>query len=945
MADSRRIPELPIETPLGDDAVQLVHFEGTEKISDLFQFKLKLSSENADLDISRLVGKPLSFGIRTRDRNDVRWWNGFVSRARMLPEEDQVFYYEAEVVPWLWFLTKTSDCVVHQDVKVVDLVKETFRKYGFKDFEDKTEENYTKWEYCTQYRESACHFVSRLMETEGICYFFRHEKGKHTLVMADRPSAFQPSKHQENVKMRHAVGAGARLPDDMVSKWEFHSAFRSGKYTHRDYTFLKPDNPLHNEMPAKRKKEGSTKYEIFDYPGEYEEHTDGDDWARLRMEEEEVQNEYCQAESDVRALSAGCKLNFSDHDRRDQNKAYYVAEVRHEANEGSLFGGHKQGPAEYKNSFTCIDINNQYRPERKTPKHVMRGVQTATVVGQKGEDIFCDEYGRVKVQFHWDRLGKKDPDSSCWIRVSQDWAGKGFGSVFLPRIGQEVLVDFIEGDPDRPVITGRLYNANQTHPWELPKNKNWSGVRTRSTKQGGADNFNEICFDDSKGAEVFGMHAERDMKISVERNLQIQVDKDCHEAVLGERRQSVQKNSSISVDGSHSEKVAGTYSVKTGGSQEVHSDANLTISAGGNITLKAGGFITIQAGTGISLKSGGGRVSIGAIGVTIDGSMVLINCGSPDLSMPNSPLNKTPSMPDLIDKLKGRLGGGLSGMLGALGAAVGGVAAAAAAAMSQMSGAMQAGLGQAAALMGAASQIASQAGMSPQMSQGLKEVAGQAAQGVGSALKALEEAGKAVSKPMMEDSQKVENLAKNIAEAASKAAGAASEEGQEALKKLQESAGNLSKAAGKAKEAAGEAAEVLDKTVGPVAEKAKEAVEKAKEATEKVVDKAVEAASDEAKAVGEAIDKARVNAEKAAKAANEAAQSVEEKLKKATEGVQSAAEKVGDDLREAAPHMPDLPDLGSLPGGAPPVPSLPEAPANPFGSPPSSDDPFESILG
>lgn len=946
---ARRTSELPIETPLGDGAVELVEFEGTERISGLFHFKLRMTSDDANIDINRLVGKPLSFGIRTRDRRDIRWWNGYVSKARLLPEENQEFYYEADVVPWLWFLTKTRDCAVNQEKKVVDLVKETFKKYGFqegRDFENKTEETYTKWEYCTQYRESAFDFVSRLMESEGIFYYFKHEKGKHTLIMGDRPSAFQPSKHQETLKMRHATGAGSDRPYDMVTRWEHHSAFRSGKYTHRDYIFTKPDNPMHSETPAKRKKEGASNWEIYDYPGEYEENPDGDAWARLRMEEEEGENDYGAGEGDVRALSAGIKFNLTEHDRRDQNGSYVITEVQHSAREGSQFAGQTgRGASEYSNQFKCITASNQFRPERQTPKHVMRGLQSAVVVGTKGEEIYTDEHGRVKVQFHWDRIGKKDQDSSCWLRVSEPWAGKGFGFVFLPRVGQEVLVDFLEGDPDRPIIVGRVYNTSQKQPWELPKNKNWSGVRTRSTKGGGPENYNEIRFDDTKGAEIFAMHAERDMKVSVERNLQVQVDKDCHEAILGERRQSVQKNTSIKVEGSHAEQVGGSYSLKSGGSMEIHSDANLTVSAGGNITLKAGGFITLEAGTGISMKGGGGRVSVGAIGVTLDGSMVLINCGSPDLGMPNSPLNKIPGMAELIDKMKAAGLGGLSGMAGALGAAVGGVAAAAGAAMSQMSGAMQGGLGQASALMGAASQIASQTGMSPQMAQGLKEVAGQAAQGVGNAKKALEEAAKAVSKPMTEDSQKVENLAKTISEAASKAAGAASEEGKEALKKLQDSAAGLGQAAGKAKEAAGEASKLLGEEAGKAVDTAKKAVDKAREATEKVLDKAVEEASEEAKAVQKALDEARDAAGKAAETAGDAAEKASQKLKEATEGLQSAAEKAGEDLREAAPHMPDLPDTGSPFGGTPSAPSTPSAPANPFGSLPSSDDPFESILG
>ncbi len=955
--EAQRTAELPSETPLGEGVVELVEFEGVERISGLFNFRLKFSSEDPNVDINRLIGKPLSFGIRTRDRLDIRWWHGFTSKARLLPEEDLVFYYEAEVVPWLWFLTKTRDCVVNQDIKVIDLVKNTFKKYGFKegkDFEDKTEENYTKWEYCTQYRESSFDFISRLLEAEGIFYFFKHEKGKHTLVLGDRPSVFQPSKHQETIKVRHATGAGADRPHDMVSKWEFHSAFRSGKYTHRDYIFTKPDNPMHSETPAKRKKEGSSKWEIYDYPGEYEENKDGDDWAKLRMEEEEVENEYGAGESDARAMSAGVKFNLADHDRRDQNAAYVVTEVRHSAREGSQFVGQtRRGPSQYSNTFKCIGASHPYRPERKTPKHVMRGLQSAVVVGgTKGEEIYTDEHGRVKVQFHWDRLGKKDDGSSCWLRVSEPWAGKGFGFVFLPRVGQEVLVDFLEGDPDRPIVVGRVYNTNQKQPWELPQNKNWSGVRTRSTKGGGPENYNEIKFDDTKGAEVFSMHAERDMKISVERHMQIQVDKNCHEAILGERRLSVEKNNSITVQGSMAEKVAGSHTSKVNGSVEIDADGNITIKAGGNIALDAGGTITLKAGMGINMKGAGGRISANAIGVTIDGTMVLINCGSPDLTMVPPGLNKLPVSPELIDKLKAAaLGsGGLGGLMGALSGAAAGLASAAGGAISGMMGAMQGGLGQAAGLLGAAAQIAKQSGLGPQLMQGLKDVAGQAADGVQKAAKALADAAGTAGGPVMQDAGKVENLAKKIGGLAAKGMETASEEGKEALKRLQESAGKLADAAAKAKDAAGKGAEVLEKEVGHAVDQAKKAVEKAREAANAVVDEMVEGAKE---GVEKAFETAENTAKTAAQKAAEAAQNVGKKLEQTAQDVSSGADQVMDALKDAAPDLPDLSGWGDSPGGSSSPPSstppssTPPAPASGGPAEPSSsgDSPFESILG
>jgi type VI secretion system secreted protein VgrG len=421
------------------------------------------------------------------------------------------------------------------------------------------------------------------------------------------------------------AGTGYNREDDVILRWRYQQELRPGKYALRDYNFETPSTSLLANINSTINQGGNQKYEVFDYPGEYEKKGQGDTQSKLRIEEQELPHEVVRGDGNCRAFSSGFRFELTDHERKDQNIQHVLTEVTHSAHSGSFYSRKSGEGASYSNSFTCTPLAVPFRPPRVTAKHLVQGPQTAVVVGPSGEEIYTDKYGRVKVQFHWDREGKNNEKSSCWIRASQPWAGKNWGGVWNPRIGQEVIVDFLEGDPDRPIITGRVYNAEQMPPWNLPSLQNISGIKSNSTKGGGG--YNQFSMDDTKGKELIATHAQKDMttivlndsreaigndrELSVKRNQTELVKGDKHSTVEGEHRQDVDGDFSLSIGGACDEKVGSKFAVDAG--QEIH--------------LKAGMKVIIEAGLQLTLKGAGGFVDIGPSGVTIQGTMVLINSG------------------------------------------------------------------------------------------------------------------------------------------------------------------------------------------------------------------------------------------------------------------------------------------------------------------------------
>ncbi|MGH6929847.1 MAG: type VI secretion system Vgr family protein, partial [Dongiaceae bacterium] len=501
---------IKVDSPLGPDTLIPTYFEGDEEISSLFTYRLELISSMTSITPESVLGKDMTVHLFRPD-GKTRVFHGRIVRfaaGSMWSHGNR--RYHCELVPWTWFLTRTTDCRIFEDEKVPDIIEKIFGDLGFSDYDmsgvDKGK--HPKREYCVQYRETDFNFVSRLMEEEGMYYFFKHEEGKHTMVLADKVSAYLDCEDKE-------VRFGASQDEkNAITRWQRGYSYKPGKWAQRDYNFKTPSDSLNTNKNTLLSVPQAQKYEMYDYPGLYINKGDGDNVTTWRMEAEEAVYEICEGESDCQPFSPGYKIKVSNHECDDEEgKTWVILSTHHVATDYTHLAGEGAAP-EYRNSFTCMPDSRLYRPPRKTPKPIVYGPHTAFVTGPAGEEIHTDEYARIRVNFHWEREDKK----SMWSRVSQSWAGKKWGTQFIPRIGMEVIVEFLEGDPDRPIVTGCVYNADYMPPYALTGNKTQSGWKTRSTTGGGSSDFNELRFEDKKGQEEVYFHAEKDFNRVVENN-------------------------------------------------------------------------------------------------------------------------------------------------------------------------------------------------------------------------------------------------------------------------------------------------------------------------------------------------------------------------------------------------------------------------------------------
>src|SRR5262249_48519086 len=545
------------------------------------QFRAELLGRDDRRDFDPIVGKNVTVAIAATGGD--RYVNGIVSRFAQAGTVGRHASYTADIVAWPWFLTHTTDCRIFQKKSVPDIVKQIFGEYGLSDYRFQLTGSYEPREYCVQYRESDYDFIARLLEDEGIFYFFVHEDGKHTLVLADSQRAHDPCPVRDRVRFVHEQES---LDDeDVVTTFSKAQEIRAGKVSHTDYCFKTPSIDLHASATGADPRP----LELYDYPAGASKRDRCETLARIRQEEVDAARIVFRGTSYVRSLTAGYKFTLTstgDGVSRTFDGGYVVTTVQ--ASESYGVGGDDEEPElSYRNDFTCIASSTPFRPVRATPRPVVHGVQTAKVVGPAHEEIFVDEYGRVKVQFHWDREGKWDENSSCWIRISQDWAGKNWGIVSIPRIGQEVIVSFLEGDPDQPVITGRVYNAEQMPPYALPANRTQSGIKSRTSVGGTPDTFNELRFEDKRGAEEIYLHAEKNWTIHV---------KDGESKTVG-------SSISTSAGGNISRNVGGDHSRTANQNIKDKANVDITTNSGKNMELQAAGSYSLLPNLGIHLKA------------------------------------------------------------------------------------------------------------------------------------------------------------------------------------------------------------------------------------------------------------------------------------------------------------------------------------------------------
>ena len=620
--DSRLIAISPL---LGKDKLLLTAFEGAEYISDLFQFHLEVLSEDLNIAPDKVIGKTVTVTIQNEHK---RKFNGYVSRFTFGEiKADNLREYRLTIVPWMWFLSKTNNHRIFQNKDSKTIISDVFQASGFNDFDmSRVTGGTTMREYCVQYDESDLNFVSRLMEEEGIAYYFKHEDGKHTLIMTDKANGYEACTED---KVGYSKG---NKPGTQITDWEHAYEFITGKWSHTDYNFETPTKNLQASRNTTVKVPLIDKFEHYSYPGLYAEKPRGESLIEYRLEAEESGHDTVVGGSDCSSFFAGGTFKLHEHDTAGEKQTYIITSIHHQASDSSYFSG-DEGQSTYGNHFVCMPDSYHFRPTQRHVQPIIRGPQSAVVVGPSGEEIYIDQYGRIKVQFFWDREGKLDENSTCFIRVMQPWAGNQWGTSFIPRIGMEVIVNFLDGNPDRPLVTGSVYNADNMPPYSA---KTQSGIKTRSTQDGTSANFNEIRFEDKKGQEQVYMHAERNMDTMVENDETLTVDNDRtklikhdeNSTIENDRNKKVNKNQTetigenktIDVGKDHNETIGKDMTLSVGQNLKETIDKNYDSDTGKNLTFTAGDQIVLKTGSASITMKKNGDITIKGKNITVQGS-------------------------------------------------------------------------------------------------------------------------------------------------------------------------------------------------------------------------------------------------------------------------------------------------------------------------------------
>jgi len=590
-----------VKSPLGDDVLLLAEMTAHESISGPFVYELQLLSETDDIDFAAVIGKPLAVHLKAANDKE-RWYHGIVSRFAQGPSQGRFASYSAEVVPWIWLLRRRAGCRIFKPKPAPDIIRELLAETDFGDVEFQLVGEFPEREYCVQYRETDLNFISRLAEEEGIAYFFKHSEKQHTLVFFNSPSGNAPCPGQATVAYAKAIDEN--VLGGSIHGFRVERELASGKYALTDYNFEDPAMSLLATTSSSTSLGGNEKFEIYDHPGEYLKLSEGERRVKLRMQAEEAAAISIRGQSDCAAFVPGYRFTLVGHPRDAYNESYLITEVRHHVSQDVGDAGTE---STYMNELSCVPHSVPMRPLQRTPKPLITGVQTATVVGAAGKEIDVDAHGRVVLQFHWDREGKRDENSSCRVRVSQNWAGKNWGMISNPRIGQEVIVEFIEGDPDRPIVTGRVYNGEQTVPYALPANATQTGIKTRSSLSGAAANFNEIRFEDKKGEEQLFIHAEKNQDIEVEKDETQWVGNDRKTKIDHDEQHDVKNDRGRTVGNDESVSIGQLLTLTVGKNRVVDVSADDSLTVGGKRKHDVAKDETISVGDNQSLSVGKDR--------------------------------------------------------------------------------------------------------------------------------------------------------------------------------------------------------------------------------------------------------------------------------------------------------------------------------------------------
>ncbi|MEN4991915.1 type VI secretion system tip protein TssI/VgrG [Pantoea agglomerans] len=624
-----------ITAQLPADGLLFHTLKGTETLSRPFVLTAELLATDARIDRHALLGKPVTFTLPTDGLMNAlspRYLNGKITRVAVRSQElsgTRYAVYELTVEPDLWPMKRDRNLRIFQSQTVPQIVQTLLKEYGA-NVETRLAGSYRVWEYCVQYQESSLDFISRLMELEGIYYFFRHEADRHTLVLCDAPDQHQAFSGYETIAY-HVTPSGGVVTEEGISQWSLAESVTPGIYSTDDYDFRKPNAwMLQARQNPASPVPGSV--DVYDWPGHFVDHSHGESYARIRQEVWQAEHHSVSGSGTATGIAPGFTFSIINAPHFSDNGEYLVTSATYDFAENAYASG-DTGDSRHNIHFTVLPSSVTYRtpPETAWPK--THGPQTAKVVGPKGESIWTDRYGRVKVKFHWDRLAKGDDTSSCWVRVSSAWAGQGFGGVQIPRVNDEVVVDFINGDPDRPIITGRVYNEASMPPWNLPEDATRMGFMTRS-KDGHNDNSSFLFFEDKPGGELLNMHAEKDMNISVENDKTVSVDgcrttkigKDQTDEINGDSTFHYKQKRTTTVDGAETKtfnngekttiengrvlKINNGDEVSIVGNKNSHINGNENREITGNLTEKVNGDVTVDINGGWNQNVMTGTVNI-----------------------------------------------------------------------------------------------------------------------------------------------------------------------------------------------------------------------------------------------------------------------------------------------------------------------------------------------
>jgi len=957
---------LTFTSPLGANVLLPERLTGVEGVSELFTYQLELLAEtHTTIDPKKIVGQKVCVGISADDAGVQRYVNGVVSSFEMSGGDEEFLTYRATIVPNLWALTLNKNTRVYQNKTVIDVIKDVLSPYNISPTND-TSSTFTPMEYCTQYRETDFNFVSRLMEQHGIFYYFSHTKDDHTLILQDVSSKLGDCAVQCKFRFAPQGSKTEGYYDFVVREFSSRSTLVSGKYTAWDYSFIQYKSVPGGGASADTKGPlGSNSNEQYDYADSATAYLNRDSDSKIgdlvtffnnvRRDVGDAETLIVEGESNAISMQTGFTFNLEKHPQSSLDVKYLLLRIEHTVQQLPSYRARSTTPPEpYENSFVAIPSSITYRTAPQTPKPVVNGMHTGKVVAPSGEESHMDKYGRVNVQFWWDRLRKANTPDNTWLRVAQSWAGKGWGTYYWPREGDEVLIGFLEGDPDQPIIVGSVYNGVNMPKYDLPGHYTLSGILTRSSKGGGADNANELRFEDLKGKEQIFMNAERDYDLHVEHDWHTQVDNEQHIKVTSNRFDEVDGDSHLLIKGKHLEEidgeaqlnikgkntvqiggdrehtVTGNLKEKIGANSHISVSANLNEQIGSNYSLTVGMNQAIQAGMnfdvtapmqislncgmnsivlspeGIGLNGAGGFISIGPAGVTISGMMVMINSGGAPVTgspgsaqSPQSPGSCTaPTAPKFPgDAPPSQSATAQSGAVATTPSLASGSSSSAAAAP-------------AAAAAGAANQAAQSAQQATQQAaQGAQQAANEAQQAANQAQQAAkqaeQQAQQAVNQVVQQGrqayqqaNQAVQQAQQQVSQAAAQGQAAA----QQALNQAQQQAQQTAQAASQAVQQAQQQAQQVQQQAQQAANQAQQAATQAANQAQQAAQQAQQQANQAVQQGQQAANQAQQQAQQAAQQAQQQAQQASQQAQQAAQQAQQQAQQAQQQVSQAANH-------------------------------------------